>query len=78
MTVQGSRTTYHLVAPAAAYSANGTFDLRMRLKPPGYNALVNAVSHHRKGTVLLSMGSIDAGGVRAYLQLRITITRLSR
>jgi hypothetical protein len=78
MTVQGSRTTYHLVAPAAAYSANGAFDLRLRLKPPGYNALVKAVTHHRKGIALVNIGSIDAGGVRAYLQLRITITRLSR
>ena len=78
MTVQGSRTTYHLIAPPATYSAKGAFDLRMRFKPSAYNALVNALNHHRTGTVQLSMGSIDAGDVRAYLQLRITITRPSR
>ena len=78
MTVQGSSTTYHLVAPPAAYSANGKFDLRLGFKPPGYNALVNAVNHHRKGTVLLNMGSIDAGDVRAFFQQRIIIGTLSR
>jgi hypothetical protein len=78
MTVQGSGTTYHVVTPPASYSANGTFALRLRLKSPGYNALVNAVNHHRTGTVLLSMGAIDAGDVRAYFQQRITIARLSR
>lgn len=78
MTVPGSGTTYHLVAPPASYSPSGAFDLRLGFKSPGYNALVNAVHRHRAGTVLLSMGSIDTGDVRAYFHQRITIARLSR
>ncbi len=78
LTVPGSSTIYHLVAPSAAYSANGTFDLRLAFKTPAYRALVNAVRRHRAGTVLLNIGAIDAGAVRAYFQQRITIARLTR
>jgi hypothetical protein len=74
VTVPGSRTTYKLMAPRASYSANGSFDLRLALRPPGYRALVNALNHHRKATVALQMGSIDSGYVRAYLQTRIVIS----
>lgn len=74
LTVQGSRTTYHLTAPPARYSAAGTFDLRLGLPRAAYNALVTALNHHRRGTVLLNMGAIDAGDVRTYFQQRIIIT----
>ena len=76
MTVPGSRTVYKLIAPRAAYSSSGRFDLRLGLRKPGYNALVNTINHHRKGTVLLSIGSIDAGDVRGSLNLRITVSHL--
>ena len=74
LTVPGSRTTYKLIAPGARYSATGTFDLRLRFRGPGYNALVRALNHHRKGTILIKMGSIDAGYVRAYFQQRIIVS----
>lgn len=74
LTVPGSRTTYKLIAPKAQYSSAGTFDLRLRFRGPGYNALIRALNHHRKGTILIKMGSIDAGYVRAYLQQRIIVS----
>jgi len=73
LTVPGSRTKFKLSAPAR-YSRTGSFDLRFALSRPAYNALVNALNHHRKVTALVRMGAIDAGDTRGYLTQRIIIS----